>query len=341
MSEKIPAAFHRARSARLGLRRFQNWMIGLLLLAGLIVFVTHRVQIEQFAEVARRARPLWLLLGFLLQIGTYFSVAAAWQLALRHAGARSSFLALVRLAVGKLFSDQAMPSGGMSGTAFLVAALHQCGIPHPICMATLLASIVTSYAASLVAAIVSVVLLGLYHELRTWILIIVGLFCLAATAIPAGAIWLQHWGRHPPNFFRRIPMLTDFQRVLAAAPADLLHSRFLMTGMTLFQAAVILLDAATLWIVLLAVGQQVSFWVALPSFVLASMAAMIGPIPLGLGTFETTCVAVLRMLGVPISAALAATLLLRGLSVWLPMLPGMWLAKRELSQYAIRPSGSR
>ena len=41
-------------------------MIGLLLLAGLIVFVTHRVQIEQFAEVARRARPLWLLLGFLL-----------------------------------------------------------------------------------------------------------------------------------------------------------------------------------------------------------------------------------------------------------------------------------
>jgi uncharacterized membrane protein YbhN (UPF0104 family) len=148
------------------LRRFQNWLIGLLLLSGLIVVVTHRVEIEQFAELARQARPLWLLLGFLLQIGTYCSVAAAWQLALRHAGARSSFVTMVRLAVAKLFSDEAMPSGGMSGTAFLVAALHRHGIPHPICLATLLASIVTSYAASLAAAIVNIVLLGIYHDLR-------------------------------------------------------------------------------------------------------------------------------------------------------------------------------
>jgi len=57
-------------------------LIGLLLLSGLIVVVTHRVQIEQFTELARQARPLWLLLGLFLQIGTYFSVAAAWQLAL-------------------------------------------------------------------------------------------------------------------------------------------------------------------------------------------------------------------------------------------------------------------
>jgi glycosyltransferase 2 family protein len=336
MSEKTPTAFHPVPSTRLGLRRFRNWLIGLLLLSGLIVVVTHWVRIEQFIELARQARPLWLLLGLFLQIGTYFSVAAAWQLALQHAGTRSSFLSLVRLAVAKLFSDQAMPSGGISGTAFLIAALHQHGIPHPICLATLLASIVTSYAASLVAAIVSIALLGLYHELRAWILIIAGLFCLAATAIPACAIWLQHWGKHSPNLFRRIPMLSDFQRVLAAAPANLLRSPLLMTGMTLFQAAVILLDAATLWIMLLAVGQQASFWVALPGFVLASMAAKIGPIPLGLGTFETTCVAVLSMLGVPISAALAAALLLRGFSVWLPMLPGMWLARREFSQHAIR-----
>ncbi len=130
-------------------------------------------------------------------------------------------------------------------------------------------------------------------------------------------------------------MLGDFQRVLAASPTDLLRSPLLMTGMTLFQATVILPDAATLWIMLLAVGQQASFWVAFPGFVLASMAAMIGPIPFGLGTFETTCVAVLHMLGVPISAALTATLLLRGFSLWLPMLPGMWLAKRELSHNAI------
>src|SRR4029077_7979535 len=35
-------------------------------------------------------------------------------------------------------------------------------------------------------------------------------------------------------------------------------------------------------------------------------------------------------LGVAIEAALAATLLLRGLTFWLPMVPGLWLARREI-----------
>ena len=64
---------------------------------------------------------------------------------------------------------------------------------------------------------------------------------------------------------------------------------------------------------------------------MASMAATLGPIPLGLGTFEAACVGMLSLLGVAIEAALAATLLLRGLTFWLPMVPGLWLAKREIA----------
>ena len=36
------------------------------------------------------------------------------------------------------------------------------------------------------------------------------------------------------------------------------------------------------------------------------------------------------LLGIPVEAALTSTLLLRGFTLWLPMLPGLWLAKREL-----------
>jgi uncharacterized membrane protein YbhN (UPF0104 family) len=74
----------------------------------------------------------------------------------------------------------------------------------------------------------------------------------------------------------------------------------------------------------------VSFWAVFPSFVLASMVATVGPIPLGLGTFEVSCVSMLGVMGVPIEAALTSTLLLRGLTLWLPMLPGMWLARWAL-----------
>jgi hypothetical protein len=72
---------------------------------------------------------------------------------------------------------------------------------------------------------------------------------------------------------------------------------------------------------------------------MASVAATIGPIPLGLGTFEGTCVAMLGLTGVPLEAALTATLLLRGLTFWLPMLPGLWIAHREVAQ-ANKTSGS-
>jgi uncharacterized membrane protein YbhN (UPF0104 family) len=65
-------------------------------------------------------------------------------------------------------------------------------------------------------------------------------------------------------------------------------------------------------------------------FMIASVTALMGPIPLGLGVFEAASVAALHLVGIELEAALAATLLLRGFTFWLPMIPGLWLARREL-----------
>jgi len=50
----------------------------------------------------------------------------------------------------------------------------------------------------------------------------------------------------------------------------------------------------------------------------------------GLGTFEGTCVAMLHLHGVAIEAALAAPLLARGFPFWLPMAPGLAIARHEM-----------
>jgi hypothetical protein len=42
----------------------------------------------------------------------------------------------------------------------------------------------------------------------------------------------------------------------------------------------------------------------------------------------------LTLTGTPLEAALTATLLLRGLTFWLPMVPGLWIARRELGSHA-------
>ena len=91
------------------------------------------------------------------------------------------------------------------------------------------------------------------------------------------------------------------------------------------------LDALTLWLVFNAISDVPEIWVVFVGFVMASMAATIGPMPIGLGTFEAGAVGMLHFLGVSIEAALAGTLLLRG-PFWIPMLPGVWLARREIGR---------
>ena len=78
--------------------------------------------------------------------------------------------------------------------------------------------------------------------------------------------------------------------------------------------------------------QFVACWVAFAGFTIGAIVAMIAPSPLGLGTFEAGTTGMLTLLGMPLEAALSATLLLRGLTFWLPMVPGILIARRELSR---------
>ena len=309
----------------------RSWFAGLLLLSGLVLVVTHLGELEHFAELIRRAEPAWLILALLLQVTTYISVASVWYLALRSAGVRHSLMSLIPLGVAKLFSDQVVPSGGISGTAFFITALGRRGVPNHLCMATLLLSLVAYYGAYLLAALASVLLLWFYHAIHPWIIALVIVFCLVAVGIPAGALWLRSLGKTElPDILLRVPGLGKFMNAIASAPGELLRNPTLVMATVLLHGSVFVLDAATLWVMLQVVGMQVSFWAVFPSFVLASMVATVGPIPLGLGTFEVSCVSMLGVMGVPIEAALTSTLLLRGLTLWLPMLPGMWLARWAL-----------
>ena len=71
---------------------------------------------------------------------------------------------------------------------------------------------------------------------------------------------------------------------------------------------------------------------AFSAFILASIVVTLGPIPMGLGSFEAVSIGMLRAGGVPFEAALSATLLFRGYTLWLPLLPGMIATRRQLRQ---------
>ncbi|HMM46174.1 MAG TPA: lysylphosphatidylglycerol synthase domain-containing protein [Candidatus Macondimonas sp.] len=156
-------------------------------------------------------------------------------------------------------------------------------------------------------------------------------YLILALVMVFGVLFLRettHWPR-----LERLPWVRRLLVMLREAAPELLHSPALVARGTLLQAAIVVLDGLTLWTLLHAVGMVTAPTAAVAALVAANAAAALSPIPAGLGTFEGTAVGVLVLFDTPIVAALAATLLLRGFALWLPLLPGLWLTRRMLSPY--------
>lgn len=313
-------------------RRVGVWILGLLALAAVLAGVLHFRELEDFARLARQAKPAWLLVAVGLQILTYLCVAAAWQRALRATGHEISLRSLMPLSLAKLFTDQAVPTGGFSGALLVARALIGRGIPPPAGLAALLAGFISYHAASLLAALTALALLYFHDAASAAYVSILLAFAAVAVVLPNLAFLLAKLprGGRLLRWARRLRSVDLLERLLRDSPIDLLRQPRLLLSMTLFQLAVFYLDAATLWALVAATGQEGNPGSVFAALVMGSATAALGPIPLGLGTFEAACVTTLHTLGTPLEAALTATLLLRGMTVWLPMLPGLWCARREL-----------
>jgi len=312
-------------------RRFLPWISGLLVFSTLILVALHFSSLERLIQLAEKARPTWLLFGCVTQAATYVCAAAVWRQVLRRAGHPRPLKTLAPLGIAKLFTDQAIPSGGMSGTILVMSGLARRRVPPHIAMAAMLVDLVSYDTAYLTIALTSLGVLWLHHRVSLPIFAAVVIVALITVGIPVTVLSLRRWSaRSPGSWLRRLPGTTTLLKILADAPTDLLrHPQLLIETVTL-QMGIFLLDALTLWLAFYAIGETLDFWIVFVSFVAASMAATIGPIPLGLGTFEAGSIGMLSFLDVPIEAALAGTFLLRGLTFWLPMLPGLWLARREI-----------
>ena len=92
------------------------------------------------------------------------------------------------------------------------------------------------------------------------------------------------------------------------------------------------LDGLTMQLCLFALGVHAPFSAAFSAFIMASIVVTLGPIPMGLGSFEAVSIGMLRAMGVPFEAALSATLLFRGYTLWVPLIPGMFAARRQLKR---------
>ena len=315
-----------------------GWLGGLLLLALLILVVTHFAEERDLARLVEESQPWWLVAAVVLQALTYLLAAAIWQRALVYQGVRQGLWSLVPVGLAKLFTDQAVPSAGLAGTLFVVRLLERRGVSRATAIATLLAGLLGFYVAYFVSTAAAVVIVWAEQELSAVLLVPAALVGLITVGMPLAVLTLRRRvTRGAPGWLTRVPGVRDAVTMLADSAGAPLVSRRLLLETTLLQLGIFLLDSLTLDAALRAVGNPTPTSVALASFVFASVVATLTWVPGGLGTFEGTCVAMLHLHGVPIHAGLAGTLLLRGLTFWLPMVPGFAMARWEVRHGGQQP----
>jgi glycosyltransferase 2 family protein len=319
---------------QVGGRQWRRWLFALLLVAALVFAALHWGDVEEFAELLGKARPIWLLGALALQLLTYLSLSAEWWLVLKRGGSPLPLRALFPITITKLFADQVVPTAGVSGNVLLVDRLKARGVPRHNAVAAVILAILAYYASFAIVALAAVEVLWLRSEIGWPLIIVVSIFFVVAAAIPAGALWLQRKGQEAvPAWLERWSGPKELLEMFGEAPKQLVRDPRLIGQLALLNAAVFLLDAATMMLCLLALGGVAPFDAAFVALVIASIVVTIGPIPLGLGSFEAASIGTLRLMGIPFEAALSATLLYRGFALWLPLIGGLILSRRELHRH--------
>jgi P-type Mg2+ transporter len=322
--------------------RFANWLpwfLGTALVTAVAAAAFHFSDERDFVRLVEQARPLWLVLAIVVQAATYLAQGGVWRRVGDASGRRLSIREGLELSLAKVFADQALPSAGLSGSILVAKALEQRQMSPGAVKATVLLNVASYHLAYFGALALALVILAWRGEADALILVASVLFLLFSVVITVAVLVLSGLRRNrlAGRFerFRAVRTTVDF---IAGASPELVRSPRLLTETTLLQGAIVVFDAATIWILIHALGVSAPVGGVFASFMIASLFRTVGILPGGLGTFEATSVLTLRMIGVDVPVALAATLLFRGLSFWLPMLPGYWFSRLVV---ATPPTGPR
>jgi Mg2+-importing ATPase len=316
-----------------------TWLLGAAMFVTVVGVALQFTDVESFTRLLTQAEPLWLVGALALQVLTYMAQGQVFRVVLKAGAQPLSLWEAGKLSVMKLFVDQALPSSGISGAFAVVASFVRLGFAKPLVLASLvldLSGYFLAYAVSVGVALPVVILQG--HATPTVIsacLVFVAVSLLLAVITPRLA-GNRHLVAHLPG--QHFSIVARIASLLTGADKQLVRSRGLLWRITLLELLIIVLDSATLWVLVRALGVSAPPLGLFAGFMLASVLRSIGIVPGGLGAFEAAAVVTLHWIGVNIAVALSATLLFRGLTFWLPMLPGLWLAHREWRSTAKPPA---
>lgn len=282
--------------------------------------------------VLKTANPWWIVLAFVMQLLTYFCSGGIFYEILRAAKLHLPLSRLAALSVERISVNQIAPAAGLSGNVYVFMAFRRFDIPRGISAEAVFLDTLSYHAAYALCTVLALgIVLGL-HEGSTLIIGGLLIYLVVTAVILAGIFWLfSYTDRKLPTWLTRWSVFKEVSRSLKAVRPERLQAPWVLSIVTVYQLLVFVLDAGTLWAIMRIIHSPLSLTIAFTVFMISSVAAAMSLLPGGVGSFEAACVLALRWFSVPLGAALTATLLVRALTLWIPLIPGSLFAAKYVA----------
>ena len=317
-------------------------MVGLV---GLLIRNWHKIQIKalEALHLIEAARPGWLALAALAVLAGFLCAGQIYGRVLATLGHRAPSLWLSAAALVTMLLSQALPVGTVASYAFLTTSLRRRGIP-----ATSVAVIASLELLSWGGAMLILFVYGMVYVLLTTsnssvagasltgfstVGLMIGVYLFIGSR-PRHT--MLSWAMRVKRMLDRIvgPVWDEAQ--VRRMVDELAHNRQLVIEQPLrvlllvcLQLTIFALHSFALLAILHALGVSIAPLAALAAFGLALIVSAYTVLPAGGGTVEAALTVALTVQGVPLEAALGATVLFRLFNFWL-MLPVAALCYRVL-----------
>lgn len=315
--------------------RWLRLLVGIGFFAGVVVVARHFSEEQAFVRLARQANPYWFVVALLFQVGTYATQGEIWRRVGWMDGRYLSAWAVYKLALIKLFVDQALPSAGFSGALIVGRVLDHHALRRKTVFAAAVINTTSFFFAYVLSLAVALAVLLLSEKASTVTIVLSIVFMLFSAAVSLGMLKLC--GKDVAARLGPVGRFFIVRSSLVAmrdADASMVRNSRIQAEATLFQLLTFLLDGLTLWTLVRSLGVAVSPGHAFSSFMIANLIRTAGVVPAGLGTFDATVVLMLTTEDISVAAALAATILFRVITFLLPMAPGLWFSRHLLHHKA-------
>jgi uncharacterized protein (TIRG00374 family) len=304
-------------------------LIALVMLVGVFVFVgLHFEEASVSLAVLKDANPWWVALALVLQLLTYACSGGIFYEILRAAKRHIPLRRLAALSVERMSVNQIAPAAGLSGNVYVFMAFRRFDIPRGIAAEAVFMDTLSYHAGGAISTVLALgIILGLHAESP---FLIGGLliFLIVTAGILGGIFYIFSHTDGLPSWINRWSFLKEIARSLKSVRPERLQAPWVLSITTLYELLIFTLDSATLWAIMHIINVPIPFIIAFTVFTVASAAGALSLLPGGIGGFEAACVLALRWFSVGLGPALTATLLLRALTLWLPLIPGSIFAAK-------------